>query len=599
MTSSEQDSGLQSPDQRTLIWRAALGLLQGFVLYALAEAAKNCVWPGTEAQVFAPLLLLFALLPPVLIIGVGHLRLGRLLFWSAALGVVVVVMAYHDGWRAAESISINGTCNVYPSPLVSFFSAVFVFIAFALIRAGESDRRWLAAYETYFDTSWKLAVQLQFSALFVGAFWAVLWIGAGLFNLIGLDFLSRLLVKTWFALPATAVAFATALHLTDVRPGMVRSIRNLLLTLQSWLLPLLTLILGGFLASIPFTGLESLWKTRHAASLLLGVSATLVVLINTVYQQGKKGQEVIPVLRYSGRIACGLLLPVVVLAAYAVALRVNQYGLSKDRVIAIACLIVAACYAAGYGWAAISRGEWLAPVALCNVLTSWCVLAVLVALFTPVADPARLAVNSQLAQLGSGYIGAEKFDFAYLRFDTARYGRDALERLSKEGLGADPNRVKELATKALALKNKWERPAPTLAAIDVVTNVHMRTRGATLPKEFAATRWAEISPQKWLLPNCLTSANTTCDGYLLPLSDGNQRELLLVPERGVGAVFIQGADGAWAHVAQLPSSDNCPTLRDALKAGTQRLVAPQFRDIEINGQRVHLQPINSKSELCK
>lgn len=598
MTSAEQDSGLQSPDRRTLIWRAALGLLQGFVLYALAEAAKNRIWPGTEAQVFAPLLLLFALLPPVLITGVGHLRLSRLLPWSAGLGVIVVLMAYYDALRMTEWLG-NDTHHVYPSPLVSFFSAVFVFIAYALIRAGEADRRWLAAYETYFDTSWKLAVQLQFSALFVGAFWAVLWIGAGLFNLIGLDFLSRLLIKTWFALPATAAAFATALHLTDVRPGMVRSIRNLLLTLQSWLLPLLTLILGGFLASIPFTGLESLWKTRHAASLLLSVAGTLVVLINTVYQHGKKGHEVIAVLRYSARIACGLLLPVVVLAAYAVALRVNQYGLSKDRVIAIACLIVAACYAAGYGWAAISRKEWLAPVALSNVFTSWCVLAVLIALFSPIADPSRLAVNSQLAQLASGRVAADKFDFAYLRFDTARYGRDALERLSKEGLGADPNRVKELATKALALKNKWDRPAPTLAPVDVAANVHMQTPGATLPKEFFAIKWAEVSPQRWMVPACLTSANVTCDAYVLPLIDGGRSALLLVPERGLGAVFVQGADGAWTHLAQLPANENCPTVREALKAGTQRLVAPQLRDIEINGLRVHLQPINFNSELCK
>ncbi|HEX5391903.1 MAG TPA: DUF4153 domain-containing protein [Rhodocyclaceae bacterium] len=599
MTSSEHDTGAERPERRTLIWRAVLGLIQGLVLYVLAEVAKSHVWPGNDAQVFAPLLLLFALLPPALITGVSHLPLRRLLSWSAGLAVIVVLMAHHDAWRAAEEVGLNHTANVFPSPLVSFFSAVFVFIAYVLIRAGESDHRWLAAYETYFDTSWKLAVQLQFSALFVGAFWAVLWIGAGLFNLIGLDFLSRLLIKTWFALPATAAAFATALHLTDVRPGMVRSIRNLLLTLQSWLLPLLTLILGGFLASIPFTGLDSLWKTRHAASLLLGVAATLVILINTVYQHGKKGQEVIPVLRYSARIACGLLLPLVALAAYAVALRVNQYGLSKDRVIAIACLIVATCYAAGYGWAAVSRREWLAPVALCNVLTSWCVLAVLVALFTPIADPSRLATNSQLAQLASGRITADKFDFAYLRFDTARYGREALERLSKEGAGPDPARIKEMAAKALALKNKWDRSPPTLSAVDVTANIRMQTPGANLPKEFAAIRWGEVSTQRWMLPNCLTTANATCDAYLLPLIDGGRGELLLVPERGTGAVFVQGADGAWSHVAQLPATENCPTVRDALKAGTHRLAAPKLRDIEINGQRVHLQPINSKSELCK
>ena len=42
----------------------------------------------------------------------------------------------------------------------------------------------------------------------------------------------------------------------------------------------------GFLASLVFTGLEPLWRTRSAAALLLVSAAALVVLINTAYREG-------------------------------------------------------------------------------------------------------------------------------------------------------------------------------------------------------------------------------------------------------------------------------------------------------------------------
>ena len=39
--------------------------------------------------------------------------------------------------------------------------------------AGAHDRRWIAHYATCFESAWKLAIQLLFSALFVLGVWLV------------------------------------------------------------------------------------------------------------------------------------------------------------------------------------------------------------------------------------------------------------------------------------------------------------------------------------------------------------------------------------------------------------------------------------------
>src|SRR5205823_3428641 len=217
------------------------------------------------------------------------------------------------------------------TPPLMLFAAAGLFIAHSLVMAGVRDRRRIAAYTTHFDLAWKLGVQLAFSGLFTGVSWLVLLLGAQLFELVKLTFLTELMREEWFAIPVTAFAFACAMHLTDVRPAIVHGIRGLLLVLMSWLLPVAVLLVGGFLAALPFTGLAPLWGTRHAASVLLCAVAAFVVLINAAWQQGGDGNGVAGAVRVAARIAALLLAPLVIIAVYALFLRVRDYGWTGDR----------------------------------------------------------------------------------------------------------------------------------------------------------------------------------------------------------------------------------------------------------------------------
>jgi hypothetical protein len=145
------------------------------------------------------------------------------------------------------------------------------------------ERRFAPSYARHFDTAWKQGVQIALAIVFVGLFWGVLYLGASLFKLIEIDFFERLLQRRWFWCPAITLAFAVAIHVTDVQPSLIRGARSLVLTLFSWLLPLLVLILVGFLGSLPFISLAPLWKTGFATSLLLTAAGLLVLLINACY----------------------------------------------------------------------------------------------------------------------------------------------------------------------------------------------------------------------------------------------------------------------------------------------------------------------------
>jgi hypothetical protein len=557
--------------------RIGIGLIQGVLLYLLYTALQDKLWPATAPLLFAPLVMLGVLLPVILISGLGHLPRRTLAGWVSVAAIAITLLAIHDIWRRLGGVDV---LRPTPSGPLTVCLAAACFIAHALVLAGARERRRIATYATYFDVAWTLGLQLAFSALFVGATWLVLQLGASLFDLIRLDFLSQAMRKAWFSIPVTAFAFACAMHLTDVKPAIVRGIRNLVHVLLSWTLPVLTLLVGGFLASLPFTGLEPLWGTRSAAGMLLSAAASFVVLINAAWQDGSERPA--RVIAVSARVASLLLAPLTLLAAYALALRVLDHGWSLDRVIAAACLLVAACYAGGYAAAALRRG-WLPTLAGVNIAAAFTVLGVLALLLSPLGDPGRIAVASQLARLDAGQITLRQLDVAYLWHHGARYGRAALARLQGSTTGPD---AAWLQTELVRLR----QPAPDTGVTNMAGQLRVWPTGATLPAGFAQTDWRRT--QQWArLPQCMRSQNAVCDVFVLDLGGDTRPEVVVVGADGDGgAVLRQDARGTWELAASLPVLvGECAPLFDAMRAGRLRAAPPVLADLEINGRRIPLQ----------
>ena len=71
----------------------------------------------------------------------------------------------------------------------------------------------------------------------------------------------------------------------------------------------MTLIAAGFLATLVFTGVQPLWDTQFATTLLLIAFGSLVVLLNAAYQDGHTERATPRVLRYPGSLAALTLAP--------------------------------------------------------------------------------------------------------------------------------------------------------------------------------------------------------------------------------------------------------------------------------------------------
>jgi len=581
--------------------RIALGVLQGVLLTALYSSWTAKTGLATQPLLFVPALMLAAFLPLVAVSGIGHLSRRNLLTWLAALAVILFGLGIYDAWRADLSsllpqpaaccdVDMDRTQGILPSATLFLLAVVGLFIAQAMMLAGDADGRRIATYGSYFETAWKLLVQLLFAALFTGLFWLVLETGNALFSLIKLDFLGKLLEKSWFNIPVTTLAFSSALHLSDVRPQIVAGIRKLLLTLLSWLLPMATIVIGAFLLSILATGLEPLWQTRRATHVLLGATALLVVLINTVYQDGNHlTPRTHRFFTACLRAACLLPAPLVLLAVYSLGVRVAEYGWTVSRVAAATCALVAAMYAAGYALAALRLHDRLQRISSTNVLASFAILIVFLALLSPLADPARIAVADQLHRLAIGKTLPERFDFHFLRFDGARFGVQELKQLSERKNAAYPAATGEKARLALASKRRNDKDYFDEIEPDVVKNIRVHPNGRQLPKTFVSQDWRN-DKQPSSLPACMTRGDRQCDAYLVKPDPAGAEQVLVFDGNYMPALFTSSEDRPWQLAGNLMATPSCiEELKKTAERGALNWQPPQQHDIDINGVRLRMQ----------
>lgn len=551
--------------------RIGIGLIQGLLLYGLYRSMAThdaLTWPATNPPLFAALVLACAFTPVMLLAGVGRLSVKGLTLWGVVAAAVLALLGWHD---AAQQ-----TQDYFRPPYLRFpvvaFSAAALFIAHHLIVPAVAARRWIADFDDYFDTAWKAGVQLVLSLGFTGAFWLLLFLGAALFRIIGLSFLEDLIGEEWFAIPVTCLVFAIAVQLTDVRSGLIRGVRTVALMLLSWLLLVITVLVAGFLAALPFTGLDGLWKTGSATALVLSAAAALIILINTAYQDGREDNLPPVVLRGAVRVAAVLLTPLILIAIWGLSLRIGQHGLTPDRIIASACALVGAVYAAGYGWAALSplwrKTAWMKPLERTNVVAAVLTVGVILALFSPLLDPARLSVGDQVARLKRGAVSAAQFDYAFLRFDAGKTGRAALADLAK----SSDAEVARLAKQAQTTTSRYDVEQATVPPR--TPRIAAWPTDATLPAGF-------VSPVRSGDPRYACQKAADCVATARDLNGDGKAEVLLADNYRI-ALFAQEPDGVWKHqgdyrVAYCGTGPN--NVRDLLKDPQTAPVASAWPDL--------------------
>ncbi|WP_131782846.1 DUF4153 domain-containing protein [Legionella gresilensis] len=523
--------------------RSIIGLIQGAVLYFLFLASQNKIqWLALNPSIFLPMLMVTMFVPLLIIQGLASLRFKTLSIATLLITLIIIGVADYAVYRQIlpNQDSLPLISMVFSMQLF-FLTSIPLFITQSLLLSSEQDRRLVANYSTYFNIAWKLGVQIIFTIAFVGAFWLLLALGATLFHLIHLTFFEYLITQAYFAMPATTFMIAIALHITDVNVRVTQGIRTLCLTLLAWLLPLIAAIISLFLLSLFFTGLSPLWQTGHASALLLLAAGVLIILINAVYREGAyDNKSLFSVQYWAAALSCYLLIPLMILAIYALYLRVQQYGLSVDRIYAAACMIIGSAYAVGYTLTALFSKKRFVLFAYCNIATAFLILIIYLALHTPLADPVRLFVANQLLRLQSGKVTPEKFDFEALRYKGLRFGQQALLELQNIWQGPQREYVRAHAKDALKLQlkaypNSGEKPSPLI----------IHTANGKLPSSFLKQHWPAMEGSI-NIPFCLANDIGKCDAW--QIQDLQNNSLILILENATFTGFKETINGQWTAI---------------------------------------------------
>jgi hypothetical protein len=513
--------------QEALVVRLMVGFVFGLGIAWLVPRLTDVVpaggdWRLTTAQtLFAGAFVIWA--------GAGTMRRLSLLMWGSAALVLL--------WSLLRYQSSAG--DLQP-PTVAMLLA-FLFVSHELISGADQSRRLVAPYSVYFEQTWKRGIQLGLSLLFTGLLWVILRMGATLLGFIGFDWLKNLAENRWVVWPLNGVAMAAAVQLGDVQPKLIAGSRMLVLSVLAWLLPAITAIGALFVVSLCFSGLRPLWNTGNATILLLAASAATVLLINAAYQQGDEDRPVHPVMKIAMRLACGLLLVFAVLAAISLKMRIDQYGLSPQRVFALAGVVVALFYALGYAVATVwRRDRWLEGI---NIGMAIFGALLFLALLTPVADPRRLSADSQAARIMTGKVAIDRADWRLLRFETGTYGRERLKALTH--VAKDNVRNAAIRADAARDRDRWGSVPLTQPTVFQAAPGTLQPVPGSLPvPQSFLTEIFSIDDDD--APPCLRK-HAGCQVAMIDLNDDGKAELVLDDNHSL--YIYQEVSGHWSLVS--------------------------------------------------
>ena len=557
-----------------------VALVQGAALYGLHLALDEKVWPATDFRWLFPLYALATIIPLIFHLDLAHLRHPLFLRGVAAFAVVLAALGAYAGSTVAPSLGPrDGIVVAFGATMAALWWIVTPFLQTG-VRRGRL--RADPPYAELFEAGWQNTLVVVQAALFTGLFWALLWLWAELFDVVGVGIFEDLFREPAFAYPVTSVTFGHAVALAQSRESFVLLLRRHLFGVLAWLLPVVALIASAFLLTLPATGLEPLWKTRHATFLMLWLQIFLLFFVNAALQDGSQTPPYPGWLRAALRGAV-LTVPVYAsLCAYSLWLRIQQHGLSVDRIWAALFVLVVALYGVGYAVAAFRDGPWMGAVGRVNTVMASVLVLLVLAVNSPLLEPKRLAAADQLSRLLDGRVTAAQFDYDYLRFNLGVFGDRVLRQLAAGVPGhADSAEIERLASASLAKARRWDQtqPPPDLARV-----IEVLPRGAELDPELAAylRRQADSAAGAGLV--CLRVPGVPCVVLRVDLDGDGVDEVASVS--GFPLNVYARTDSGWTRVGEL-RGEGYPDPRwlDSVRSVSPRVTASRWHTLELGGRR--------------
>ena len=568
---------------------AAVGGLWGLALWLLNES-----WPEQTVWIAATLAaaLYFVSVSGLVVhrVRTGRDR-GRLVGSAIAIGTAFGAIAFWTGWQLPpEGVEYHGDDARVVTWAFAAGIAIYILVPFVQIFQRTGHLRF--PYEELYHRSWNNFFVASLGLVYTAALWIVLLLWGQLFALLGIDFFKELFAEETFVFIVNGAAIGYGLAAARESERGIDALRSISQGLFRALLPVWSAVTLAFLGTLPFTGPEALIDAGNATSVLLPLLAVGILLLNAVFQDGSGVPPYTRLVRWLVESGVFVLPVLAGLAVYAIALRIDQYGLTPQRMYAGLFGMVLSLYALGYAATVVLRGApWLRQLRAVNVAMAWVWIALALAVHTPLLDPLDWSLRHQLHRLETGQVGPPQFDYAYLRFHLGRRGAEALERLAADEGVSEAVRVQ--IDFALTQEYYGQRaPVDELALERVPT-------GAPWP-EGLRDALVQLAAAEFSFSRCRERAGVTCLVTPRDLDGDGVEEELVFSADGASIqvlVFSLEPDAGWKKIGRLSSADThwpgtwaVNDIVDAVRTGAFETVSPRYSGLEVAGRRLHFVP---------
>ena len=542
-------------DKKRYFWVVVSALVQGLLLgiYAVIPSGPlRCM----------PLTIIF-IIPFVFWLSQEHW--GMRLF-NFLTGLTVVLGAFWV-YRLWSLYSPRGSFYVVPSQksdLIRISMAVFLIIPFFQCRIAAWS--WKFPYsEIFFQFCRNLFLLFQ-AGIVIAVFWGLMVTAGLLFEIVGLPNVPFLIFNPFTAVPLSSLAIAISISVAIKHPG-IDSLGRWILSVLAWLLPFFSVLSVTFILCLPFSGLKTLWDTGQASTLMLLLQFGTIILANAAWLDGTKPVFPNKYANFLARAAL-LCLPVyTMLCVYSVGLRIQQYGLTTDRIQAMFLTITAGIWGLGYAGAVLLR-KWPKAIGSVNMASILFMIIIVALMNSPVLDPYKWASANQYQRLMTGKIQPEDFDYIYTRFNLGRYGNNILSELSENG----SERIKSGVKSAMSINPEEYMNyvltgiLPKMRRLEIVRGARVFPHGKSLSEEqvnYFAEKWEHLK-----------EVNAPRDLWFVFIDVEKSGRDLVVFTENAGLVYnIDGEPRLLGTVSGVFSADNLDT----------RTAEPKYRDIIING----------------
>jgi hypothetical protein len=573
----------KSLSKRASIIIGLIALIQGFGLFSLHQALDHELWPHGDWVATIMLGMLFISVPTLITLSYrDNYPQKRYWSWLTAMALIFLWIAWYS---ASTSASENFfLANAYFVPLCFLLA----FIALFFFKAWMRDRRWPPSYESQFGFSWHNFLSFVLAWLFTFIFWLTLLLWGALFNIVDISFFKQLFKQKWFLYPTLSLAFAYAVIVFRTKINAVGAVQRILRGLISLLLPLLLMIALMFVAVLPFTGVNLIWEKGYGSDTILSFVGLTLFFFNAVYQDGKQApySELINLIVKSGIIILNALMALV---AYGVWLRVAQYGLTVERILAIIIVALMFGYIVAYSLIIrFKRKTWSEYFGKANTSMALLTGLIILLIFTPVLDMSHISVDSQLKRLETGQVMIENFDFHYLA-RSGKYGLATLEKLKQRAEVKESDKLLKKIEDSIEQKGRRRYYTPDNISseriAELAESLEVYPPTAIVDTDF----WSVFEQHSNQFERCKTD---NCLLLAVDLNGDKKDEYILFQsangENVSSRLYIREIDGnfipqfSYARVTM-----RFGQLRASLQAGSVKLLEPKWKDIQIGEERIN------------